>query len=160
MKKRNWGYLLAILILAILVYPISFLEVRTEKGGQILFLKKVSPGDRFEFRYIHSVDKTPVYGFFLITSKRTIKPVETYFLSYGPGLPSMEGKVVVEKGAIVAAPEVEELKRFSFFVSPFTKQSLIYKNERIDFSSMREGEIITVGVRRYPIGRMLFNYGR
>ena len=160
MRKRRWGYLLLILILAILLYPISFLEVRTEKGRQILLLKKVSPGEQFEFRYIHSVDKTPVFGFLLITPKRTIKPVETHFLSYGPGLPSTEGKVAVEKGMIIAKPEVEGMKRFSFFVSPITHQSLIFKNERLDFSSMKEGEVIAVEVKKYPIGRILLQYGR
>jgi len=160
MGKRKWAYLLLILILAILFYPVSFLEVRAEKDRQVFLLKKVSPGDQFEFRYIHSVDRTPVSGFFLITPERTIKPVETHFLSYGPGLPSMEGKVIVEKRAIIAAPEVEGLKQFSFFVSPFTEQSLVFKKERIDFSSMKEGEVVTVGVARYPIGRMLFKYGR
>jgi len=160
MGRRKWGYLLLVLILAILFYPVSFLEVRAKRDRQVLFLKKVSPGDQFEFRYIHSVDKTPVSGFFLITSERTIKPVETHFLSYGPGLPSMEGKVIAEKGAIVAAPEVEDLKQFSFFVSPFTEQSLIFKNERIDFSSMKEGEIVTIEITLYPIGGMLSKYGR
>lgn len=164
MGKKKCGDLLFILlilvILAISLYPVSFLEVRMEREPQILLLKKVSPGEQCEFRYIHSVDKTPVFGFFLITPERTIKPVETHFLSYGPGLPSTEGKVAVEKGMIIAKPEVEGMKRFSFFVSPITHQSLIFKNERLDFSSMKEGEVIAVEVKKYPIGRILLKYGR
>lgn len=160
MKKRNWGYLLLILILATLLYPLSFLEVRTEKGGQILLLKKVSSGDQFEFRYIHSVDRTPVSGSFLITSRRTFKPIETRFLSYGPGLPSAEGKVSHEGGKIIAKPDVEEMERFSFFVSPFTHQSLIVKNERLDFSLFREGEVVTVTIKRYPLGEGILRHGR
>jgi len=164
MGKKKCGDLLFILlilvILAISLYPVSFLEVRMEREPQILLLKKVSPGEQFEFRYIHSVDKTPVFGFFLITPERTIKPVETHFLSYGPGLPSTEGEVAVEKGMIIAKPEVEEMKRFSFFVSPITHQSLIFKNERLDFSSMKEGEVIAAEVKRYPIGRIVLKYGR
>lgn len=164
MGKKKWGALLFILfilmILAISFYPVSCLEVRAEKEARIFLLKKVFPGDRFEFRYIHSVDKTPVSGIFLITSERTIKPVETHFLSYGPGLPSTEGKVAVEKGMIIAKTGVEGMKRFSFFVSPITHQSLIFKNERLDFSLMKEGEVIAVEVKKYPIGRILLKYGR
>ena len=160
MKKRNWGYLLVILVLAFFLYPLSFLEVKTEKGGQVVFLKKVSPGDQFEFQYIHSVDKTPVSGFFLITSKRTFQPIETHFLSYGPGLPSAEGKLNSGGGRIIAKPDVEEMERFSFFVSPFTHQSLIVKNERLDFSSFREGEIVTVTIQRYPLGGRILKHGR
>jgi len=161
MFEKRWGYLLIILlILAGLLYPLPFLEVKTEEGSQILLLKRVSPGDQFEIRYIHSVDKTPVSGFFLVTSKRTIKPIETHFKSYGPGLPSTEGKMNVEKGVLIAKPEVEALEQFSFFVSPFTHQTLMFKNERLDFSSIKEGEVIRVKVKQYPIGGVLFRYGR
>jgi len=160
MKKKKWGYLLVILILAIFLYPISFLEVRTEKGGQVVFLKKVSPGEQFEFRYIHSVDRTPVVGFFLITSNRTIKPIETQFFSYGPGLPSTEGKVYREGGKIIAKSDAGEMGCFSFFISPFTDQSLIIKNERLDFSSLKEGEVVNVAVKRYPLGERIFRHGR
>jgi len=139
---------------------VDTLEVRNEKDGRVIFSRKVSPGEGFEFSYIHSVDKTPVTGHFLISSKGMIKPVETQFLSYGPGLPSTEGKVIVEKGVMKARPEIEEMKRFSFFVSPFTNQCLIIKGERLDFSSMKEGERVTIGVKQYPIGRILFKHGR
>jgi hypothetical protein len=160
MKKRNWGYLLLILILAVFFYPVSYLEVRGKKGSQHLLLRKVSPGDRFEFRYIHSVDKTPVSGVFLITPRRTLKPVETRFLSYGPGLPSTEGKMPPGGGEIVAKTEAEEIKQFSFFVSPPTRPSLILEGGRLDFSSFEEGDVITIEVRQYPMGGRLIRYGR
>jgi len=164
MGKKKWGYLLFILlilvILAIFLYPVSCLEVRTEKEPQILLVKKVSSGEQFEFYYIHSVDKTPVSGHFLITSKGMIKPIETHFLSYGPGLPSVEDKVIIEKGRMKARPEVEEMKQFSFFVSPFTNQCLVFKGERLDFSSVKEGEVITVEVKHYPVGGLIFRHGR
>jgi len=162
MFGRQWGYLLLMVILvsAVLLYPVSYLEVRGKRDSQPLLLKKVSPGDRFEFRYIHSVDKTPVSGFFVVTTRCTLKPIETRFLSYGPGLPSMEGKVVLETGEIVAKVEVEEMKQFSFFVSPMTNPSLIFKNERLDFSSLKEGEVIRVEVKKYPMGGIFLRHGR
>jgi hypothetical protein len=160
MKIKPWGYLLFILLaLIILFYPLSILEIKNEKTAQIILWSRTAPGDQFEFIYTHSVDKTPVLGVFLITSKRTIKPIETHFLSYGTGLPSVEGKIDEGEGTLIAKPEVDELKQFSFFVSPFTEQLLIFKRHRIDFSSMNEGDIITISVTRYPIGKILFKYG-
>ncbi|MEW6376543.1 MAG: DUF1850 domain-containing protein [Thermodesulfobacteriota bacterium] len=160
MLKKTWKCLLPIFFLAVFFYPVLILEVRTGRSDQILFCKRISPGDRFEFHYIHSVDRTPVSGQFLITSKGMVKPIETQFLSYGPGLPSMEGKVIVEKGLMKARPEVEEMKQFSFFVSPFTNQYLECKGQRLDFSKMREGEVIIVEVKQYPIGGLIFKDGR
>lgn len=160
MLNKNWRYLLPIFFLAVFFYPVLVLEVRTGESGKILFYKKVSSGDQFEFYYIHSVDKTPVSGQFLITSKEMIKPIETHFLSYGPGLPSVENEVIIEKGTMKARPEIEEMKQFSFFVSPFTHQFLIFRGERLDFSSMKEGEVIIVEVKKYPIGGLIFRHGR
>jgi hypothetical protein len=160
MLKRSWGYLLPIFFFAGFFYPVLILEVRTGKDGNTLFYKKVSTGDQFDFHYIHSVDRTPVSGQFLITSKKMIKPIETRFLSYGPGLPTTGSKVVMEKGVLKARPDVEEMSQFSFFVSPFTNQYLECKGQRLDFSKMREGEVIIVEVKQYPIGGLIFKNGR
>lgn len=162
MSKTAWRYLLPIFFIFLIVffYPVLVLEVRTKKNEKILFFRKVSSGDRFEFRYIHSVDRTPVSGKFLITSKKMIKPIETRFLSYGPGLPTTGSEVIVEKGVMKARPEAEEMKQFSFFVSPFTNQYLELKGQRLDFSKMREGEVIIVEVKQYPIGGLIFKNGK
>ncbi|NWG02366.1 MAG: DUF1850 domain-containing protein [Syntrophaceae bacterium] len=160
MNKKRWGYLLLIITLTILLYPFSFIEVETKKNRQTLLLKKVSPGDQFEFRYIHSVDRTPVVGFFLITSNGTIKPIETHFSSYGPGLPCTAGHVYREGEKMIAKPESEDMDCFSFFISPATNQSVTIKNERLDFSSLREGEVVKVTVKRYSWGKRMLRYGR
>jgi hypothetical protein len=161
MSKKKWGCLLLIFfILALFLYPVLILEVRTEKTPRTLLFKKVSSGEQFEFRYIHSVEKIPVSGLFLITSGGMIKHVETHFPSYGPGLPFMKGEVILEKDKMKTGPKIEEMEQFSFFVSPITNQCLIYKEEKLDFSSIEEGEIITVKVKEYPLGGVLFKHGR
>jgi len=160
MFRVKWIYLLPLFFLAVFLYPVPVLEVKAKKSDQILFLRKVSPGDQFEFQYIHSVEKIPVAGLFVVTPKRLIKPIETQFPSHGPGLPFMGGEVVLEKGIMRAGAEVGEMKQFSFFVSPFTRQSLIFKNQKLDLSTVKEGEVVTVVVKKYPIGRVLFKHGR
>jgi len=134
--------------------------VRGKRDGLIVFLRKVSPGEGFEFSYIHSVDKTPVTGYFLITSGKKIKPVETRFESYGPGLPSMEKDVTFEGGKIKVKTDALEMEYFSFFVSPMTGQAMIFKGERLEFSSFKEGEVMTIGVKSYPLfWEVIFRYG-
>jgi hypothetical protein len=161
MFRERWGYLLLIfLVLAVVLYPLTALEVRDEKTGKVIIRRKVSSGDTFEFRYIHSVEKVPVTGFFMITPGRMIKPTETQFPSYGAGLPSAGDEVKLQKDRLIATPRSQEMEKFSFFVSPFTQPSLVFKNERFDFSSLKEGKVITIEVKRYPIGGMLIPYGR
>lgn len=159
MLKLKWGYLLFIFLPAAFLYPVAILEIKSEKSNQVFLRECVSSGDRFEFRYIHSVEKIQISGFFLITSGGMIKPVETHFPSYGPGLPFMKEEVVLEKGMMKTRSEAEDLKQFSFFVSPMTKQFLVFKDKKIDFSSAKEGEIIKVKVKRYPLLGVLLKHG-
>ncbi len=136
------------------------LEVTSEKGKKLLFSRAISPGEGFEFSYIHSVDKTPVTGIFLVTSGKRIKPIETQFESHGPGLPSVEGGTVFEGGKIKVKTGALEMDHFSFFVSPMTQQTLVLRGERFHFSSLREGEVVTIVVRSYPLLReVMLRYG-
>jgi hypothetical protein len=156
----KWGCLLFVFFLAILFYPMDTLEVKNEKDGQIIFSRKISPGDGFEFFYIHSVDKTPVTGYFLVTSGRNIKPVETRFESYGPGLPSVAKDVTFEGGKIKVRTDALEMEYFSFFVSPMTGQAMMFKGERLEFSSFKEGEVMSIGVKSYPLfWEVIFKHG-
>lgn len=131
------------------------------QGGRSFFLKRVSPGETFEFSYIHSVDKTPVTGYFLITAGKGIKPVETRFESYGPGLPSMERGVKAEGGQFRVTSHSGEMAHLSFFVSPMTHQVMQFKGETLDFSSFPEGEVMTIGVKSYPLlWEVFLRYGK
>jgi len=146
-----------ILIVAFFLYPVPVLELKTEKNDRILFLKRVSSGEPFIFQYVHSVEKITVQGFFIITSRGMIQLVETQFPSFGPGLPFMKNEVILEKDKMRATSKIEEMENFSFFVSPFTLPQLTFKDERFDFSSLKEGELVTLRVRRYPLGGFLLN---
>jgi hypothetical protein len=159
----NWrcGCLLFIFFLTVGLYPVDTLVVKSVKGGRVFFLRRVSPGEGFEFSYIHSVDKTPVTGYFLITSGKRIKPVETQFESYGPGLPSMERGIKAEGSKLRVRSDVGEMEQLSFFVSPTTRQVMLFKGERSDFSSLKEGEVMTIRVKSYPLFWEVFlRYGK
>lgn len=88
-------------------------------------------------------------------------PVETRFESYGPGLPSMERGVKAEGGQFRVKPHTGEIANLSFFVSPTTRQVMHFKGEKLDFSSFKEGEVMTVEVKSYPLlWEVFFSYGK
>lgn len=158
----NWrlGCLLFIFFLSLALFPVSTLEITNQREGKVIYFRRVSPGDRFEFRYLHSVDKTPVVGYFLISSKKRIKPIETRFQSYGPGLPSLEKNTDREEKEFKVRSEGIEIECFSFFVSQMTQQTFIFKEDKMDFSHFKEGEVIRVGVTLRPlIWEVIFKHG-
>ncbi|MCX8118890.1 MAG: DUF1850 domain-containing protein [Desulfobacterota bacterium] len=147
----KWGTLLSIFFMAVSFYPVDRLEVRSAGGGGVLLGERVSPGEGFQFSYLHSVDRTPVTGYFLITPAKRIKPAETRFESFGPGLPSLERGLKAEGRSFYVKTDGGEMDRFSFFVSPMTQQVFQFRDRRLNFSSFREGEVVTVSVRSYPL---------
>jgi hypothetical protein len=41
-----------------------------------------------------------------------------------------------------------------------TGQALVFKGEKLEFSSLKEGEVITIGVKLYPLLReVIYRYG-
>lgn len=153
------GCLLFIFTLSLSLFPLSTLEIKRKERGPI-YLRRISPGDQFEFLYFHSVDKTPVIGYFQITPNKKIKLIETRFQSYGPGLPSAERPSQREGKDLVVKTEEIELDCFSFFVSPMTQQTINFKEDRIDFSNFKEGETITVRIAFRPLFlEVILNYG-
>ncbi len=73
----------------------------------------------------------------------------------------MERGVKAEGGQFRVRSDMREMEHLSFFVSPMTQQTLMFKGERLDFSSFREGEIINIRVKSYPLlWEVFFKYGR
>ncbi len=158
--NRRVGCLLFIFFLSLALFPVSTLEIKNKSEGKVLYFRRVSPGDRFEFRYLHSVDKTPVTGYFLISSRTKIKPIETRFQSYGPGLPSMEKNICRNGKEFKVGVEGTEMEDFSFFVSPMTRQTFILKGDRVEFSHLQEGGIISIEVSLRPLfWEVIFKHG-
>ena len=56
--------------------------------GETFFSREVSPGDRFTLKYVHSVQKTPVYEVFSIDERGAVVLQETRVKSLGYGLPA------------------------------------------------------------------------
>jgi hypothetical protein len=56
--------------------------------GQTFFSREVSPGDRFTLKYVHSVQKTPVYEIYSIDERGAVVLQETRVKSLGYGLPA------------------------------------------------------------------------
>lgn len=73
------------LIAIVLVLPVMVLEVRLPDGAVVL-KRPLPPDGRFELRYVHSWDKTPVYDVFSSDQDGQLLLVEEQYLWMGAGL--------------------------------------------------------------------------
>jgi hypothetical protein len=139
---------LLLLVLAA-VFPLSSLEVRDIDDNRVLFMSPISKGETFEIRYIHSVEKIPVAGIFMVSDGNRIEVKESIFSSYGAGLPfdTSREDISFEGDRMRIRHRDVVLDRLRIFVSPFTKQQFIHSGRRVDLSAVEEGHIVEIKVR-------------
>jgi len=132
------------------------LEIRNRENGEALFYERVTPGGFFTYGYIHSVEKIPVEGIFVIEEDGFLKLVETRFSSYGAGLPSGQGEEIHKDGWIVVKGG-ERRASFTFLFSSINQPYIILKEKRLSLGSkLREGALLEVMVTRQPYALALW----
>ncbi len=148
------GFLIPLLlVVAAAFYPLSSLEVRDIHDDRVLFTNPVSKGETFEIRYIHSVERIPVAGIFRVINGNRIEVEESIFSSYGAGLPSDTPRedIVFERDQMRVRHRDIAMERMRLFISPFTHQQFIHSGTTVDLSSVKEGHIVEIRVRRVPL---------
>jgi hypothetical protein len=139
------------------LFPGQTLEVRSRQAGKVVFRGAISPGERFTFAYIHSIENVPVEGVFEVEEDGALRVVETRFASFGAGLPSL-GAGKSEDGKWLVAPGGQRLPEFSFFISPINRSSLRIGEMTLDLNRLIEpGDTVSVAVCRHP--RLLVRLG-
>lgn len=151
---RNRGlFIISILGIALFaggMFPVSVLEVKDVKNEEVLFYKRAVEGDVFLFRYIHSVEKTPVEGIFQIEKGGSLRILETRFSSHGPGLPNGTGKTR-RKNEWFFAEGGGRLDRLTFFFSSINRPALTFKGKEIILGNEKgEGGLLEISVKHYP----------
>jgi len=148
------GFLIPLLLLVLVAFfPLSSLEVRDLDENKPLFISPVTKGETFEIRYIHSVEKIPVAGIFRVNDGNRIEVVESIFSSYGAGLPSDTSRedITFEGDRMRIRHRGIAMDRLRIFISPFTHQQFIYSGDKVELSSITEGHIVEIKVRRIPL---------
>jgi len=150
---RKGFLILPLLVVAAAFYPLSSLEIRDIHDDKVLFMSRVSKGETFEIRYIHSVERVPVAGIFRVSDENRIEVEESIFSSYGAGLPSDSPRedVIFEGNQMRIRHRDVTMERLRLFISPFTQQQFIFSGKTVDLFALKEGHIVEIRVRRVPL---------
>jgi hypothetical protein len=93
---------------------------------QVLHGEPVTAGARFTLEYVHSSERVPVTGTFLVEPDGRLTVVETAFAGFGPGLPELGpgDDWRIERGMIVHRPVGVSLEALRLRVAPTAAQRL------------------------------------
>lgn len=97
LKRHKMAALFSLLIFGVLCWfgQQKLLVVRSE-GGQTRAWRMTS-GETWRIQYVHSVQKTPVEEYFLVTGDNELVLYETHYQSYGVGLPFLATDGIFEQ---------------------------------------------------------------
>jgi len=87
--KRTWIPIIGGVFCIAAGFLISFhvFQIKAIRDDKIVFLHIVHPGAKFATKYIHSVEKSPVWEYFVVDGQFRIVLYETTFVSCNTGLP-------------------------------------------------------------------------
>ncbi len=103
---------------------------------------KVEAGDKFTIRYIHSVDKTPIFEEFRLDQKQGLVLEKTWFKLFGAGLGHWQGHGDLSQNADWITIDNIEQPLGSFILrigAPSVTHTIIYRQQKINLSKLAPG---------------------
>ncbi len=167
--RLTWhqGGALAALVLAVLagaaaafVPAFVVLEVRGWRTGRLLYSAPVRLQSRFEVRFVHSVERTPVREVFTAGPDLDIYLVETAYESFGAGLPTTAddgARFVLEDGKIRITGMHRRIGELVLCVSPLPRHALVLEGKTMMLADLaKPGTALSVKVVRASVLALLF----
>ncbi|MGE5588082.1 MAG: DUF1850 domain-containing protein [Clostridia bacterium] len=145
---------------AALVPVFGALEVREGRTGRLVYLAPMPAGNRFEVRFVHSVERTPVCEVFAVEPGLVIYLVETRYESFGAGLPTTadEGaRFVLGDGEVRITGLHRRIGALDLAVSPVPGHALVVSGKTVALADLaRPGTALSVKAVRAPMAAFLF----
>jgi len=163
LKKKYivlFGLSVVIIIIIIILFfiPVYILELRTFSDGEMYFMQKVQPGDKFVLKYTHSVALTPVWEIFIIDKDYQIVLIETDFLDHGAGLPytTFENEIFVEEEGRFKIKNMHRILPTPIYyrIGAVRENVFYFKDEEINLSTLLGDRLLTLEIYK----NNLFNY--
>ncbi len=110
--------------------------------AKVIASLEVKPGDKFSIRYIHSVDKTPIFEEFRLDQKKGLVLEKTWFKMFGAGLGHWPGHGNLSQDSEWITIDNIEQPLGSFILrigSPSVGHTIIYREQEINLSRLAPG---------------------
>jgi len=122
---------LLIIIFSLSVFKVNLLQIIDYQKNKILWERKVTAGDTFNIKYLHSVTKTPVIEFFKIKDGKILL-TGTEYESYGAGLPTEahQGEYVIKEDKFFIKNINQFLPEILLRVSDYAKHEFTLNQEK------------------------------
>lgn len=146
-----------ILIFSLFVFEVHTLQIIDFRTNKTIWEEKVTDGDTFSIRYLHSVAKTPVIEFFEIKDGKILL-TGTEYQSYGAGLPTSAEQVdyIVADDKFIIKNINQQLPEIMLRVSDYAQHEFIYneKNYKL-YENVKTETLLKIKTEKFSYLRFI-----
>jgi len=149
-------FILILIFMSLFIFQKNTLIIKDLSKDSIIFLNKISPGDEFTMRWMHSVELQPWEEIFRIDQNHNIVLDRTRFKSFGAGVPDSAGnKTEIKNGYVIFSGIDRKMPDLKYGVSDFAKHTFLFKNKELKLYEIVENGN---GIKFDSVQMRLFKY--
>ncbi len=119
--------------------------------GRLAAAVRTGEGEEMRLSYLHSVEKTPVEGRFVVAGGPSLRIRETRMASVGTGLPNTAPERTRREGGWMVVDEgMRRIDGFRFRLMDLNRTRVTVGNSAVDLGSVRNGSIVFFNVESVP----------
>lgn len=145
--------LVVVALCAYLLFPVPTLTVGSfsAENGEPVMVVPLSRGGEFTIKYIHSVDRLPIYERFIVDDEYNLLLSEVGFIALGAGMADSGGKLVYDGQWTLIKDMDRELPSFYLRVSSIGEQTLFIDGRVIKLADIApESGRLKFEIRKNP----------
>ncbi len=134
------------------LHEVSLVQVRLARQGTVVDTALAQAGERLCLKYIHSVERTPVQGWFAIDQSGGFRALRTKTTGTGTGLPNVvpENRVRMEGKWLIVDEGGRHIAKIPFYFLPLNELKIFLGSEKIDLSQVPPGSQLLITSRTLP----------
>jgi hypothetical protein len=141
------------------LWDVLVLQITLPGQDTVVYQETAVPGAQLCIRYIHSVEKTPVQGWFALAPQGGFRAVRTRTTGTGTGLPNvvdadnvrMQGKWMVVDEGNTYVPEIP------FYYLPLNQLRISVEGREADLSTVPPGSRLLITSTQMSLAEALFS---
>ncbi|GAW91588.1 DUF1850 domain-containing protein [Calderihabitans maritimus] len=143
--------LLVLSTIYFLISPVLVLQVKSVERDLVVTRIPVHSGTEFSIRYIHSVDRQPIWEKFHVAADGTIVLTDTKFKMLGAGMGPYEQTVTFEDGWNIVSDMNRAIGTFFLRVGHIAKHTLFINDQEIPlWKHLNSNERVKVEILKVP----------
>jgi hypothetical protein len=136
--------------------------ITDEKSGYIVFLDKMENYKEFYVSFTHSVNRTPVNEYYVISDGR-FKLEKATFYSYGAGMPELgeygSNKPIIVNGMVEIDNINKEFEKFTYYAGTYANHCLNNSSSKIPFLQFVKPQTpVTFEIRKVSLYKIISSF--